>query len=266
MMTVLTVDDECAALCILNRAILEVVPDAEIRSFSMAKDAIKEIQENNFCPEVAFLDIRMPGMTGLEMAKLIKEESPHTNIIFATAFSDYALEAMSLHSSGYLMKPVTTEKVRLELDELRYPPKLSSKHRIRVQCFGNFEVFADDVPLNLHYRKSKELLAYLVDRRGSACTTLELCAILWPEEPDSLTIHKRLRKLVSDLTHALEDVGQENIFLKRRNNFSISTDRVDCDYYAMLNQDLTAINTYRGEYMHQYSWAELTLGSLENRS
>lgn len=265
MMTFLTVDDENAALSILNRAILEVLPDAEIHSFSTASGAAEEIRENNFRPSAAFLDIRMPGMTGLAMAKLIKEQSPRTNIIFVTAYSDYALDAISLHTSGYLMKPATAEKVRAELQDLRYPQEQRANHRLRAQCFGNFGVFVDEEPLELHYSKSKELLAYLIDRRGSACNTGELCAVLWPEEPDSAAIHKRLRKLVSDLTHALESAGQANVLLKHRNSFAVSTDKLDCDYYAMLNQDLAAINTYTGEYMSQYSWAEMTLGTLENR-
>jgi two-component SAPR family response regulator len=266
MMTVLTVDDESAALNILNRAILEVLPDAEIRSFSTAADALREIQEIGFRPEAAFLDIRLPDATGLEIARRIKESSPHTNLIFVTAYSDYALEATTLHSSGYLLKPATAEKVRSELDNLRYPPQREPGHRLRIQCFGDFEVFLDNRPLPLHYSKSKELLAYLVDRRGSACNTGELCAVLWPEEPDSMAIHKRLRKVMSDLTHALDAAGQGDALLKRRNSFAVNADCLDCDYYGMLNHNLADINTYTGEYMSQYSWAEMTLGALENRT
>lgn len=265
MMTVLTMDDEKAALNILNRAIQEAVPDAEIHTYSDAEGAVRDIRENALRPDVAFLDIRMPGMTGLEMAKFIKEESPRTNIIFVTAFSDYALEAMAMHTSGYLMKPATATKVLAEIQELRYPLQRVERHCLRVQCFGKFEVFANGAPLEMRYNKTKELLAYLVDRRGSACNTAELCMVLWPEEPDSPAVHKRLRKLVSDLTHTLESVGADDVFLKRRNSFAVSTDGMDCDYYAMLNQDIAAINTYAGEYMCQYSWAEMTLGSLETK-
>lgn len=264
-MKILTADDEQSALNILNRAVAAAVPDAELRSFSDAGEALREIRENGYLPDVAFLDIKMPGMTGLEMAKAVKEASRRTNIVFVTAFSDYALDAMSLHPSGYIMKPATPEKILAELDNLRYPAEVKPTRRVRVQCFGNFEVFADGKPLELYYSKSKELLAYLVDRRGAACNTEELCAVLWEDEPDSPVVRKRLRKLISDLTHSLEDAGAGDVFLKRRNSFAVAVDRLDCDYYGLLNRDLTAINTYTGEYMTQYSWAEMTLGSLESK-
>ena len=263
-MKILTADDEQSALNILNRTVKEAVPEADIRSFSRTSDALREIRENGYLPDVAFLDIKMPGMSGLEMAKAVKDSSPRTNIVFVTAFSDYALDAMSVRPSGYVMKPATPEKIRAELENLRYPPEQKPGHIIRGQCLANLEVFANGKPLELYYSKSKELLAYLVDRRGAACNTSELCAVLWEDEPDSPVVRKRLRKLISDLTHALETAGAEDVFLKRRNSFAVATDKVDCDYYGMLNRDMAAINTYTGEYMTQYSWAEMTLGSIEN--
>jgi two-component system LytT family response regulator len=264
-MNILTADDEQSALNILNRAVREAMPEAELRSFSTTSEALREIRENGFLPDVAFLDIKMPGMSGIEMAKAVKDASPRTNIVFVTAFSDYALDAMSLHPSGYVMKPATVEKIRVEIENLRYPPAQRTEHRVRAQCFGNFEVFANGKPLELYYSKSKELLAYLVDRRGAACNTEELCAVLWEDEPDSPVVRKRLRKLISDLAHSLEDAGAADVFLKRRNSFAVDVEKLDCDYYGMLNRDMAAINTYNGEYMTQYSWAEMTLGALENR-
>jgi len=263
-MKILTADDEQSALNILNRAVEAAEPGAELRSFTTTQAALAAICEGGFYPDVAFLDIKMPGMTGLALAKAVREASPRTNIVFVTAFSDYALDAMSLHPSGYVLKPATKEKIREELDNLRIPPERKPAPCLRVQCFGNFEAFAGGKPLELYYSKSKELLAYLVDRRGAACNTEELCAVLWEDEPDSPALHKRLRKLISDLTHSLEDAGAGETFLKRRNSFSVAADRLDCDYYGLLRRDIDAINTYTGEYMTQYSWAEMTLGSLES--
>ena len=264
-MNILAADNEISSLNILKRAVEEVTPDAEIRTFTKASEAIREMTDNGFVPDVFFLDIEMPGMNGLETAKLIRDRSPKTNIIFVTGFSDYALEAMSLHPSGYIMKPATPEKIRFEFDNLRTPIEIKERHTVRVQCFGNFEVFANGKPLELYYSKSKELFAYLVDRRGAACNTAELCAVLWEDEPDSPVVRKRLRKLISDLTHSLDDAGAGDVFLKRRNSFAVAVDKIDCDFYGMLHMDMDAINTYNGEYMTQYSWAEMTLGSIENK-
>jgi len=262
-MNILTADDEPFALQSINDAVREALPDAEIRGFIRASEAMYEITENGYRPDIAFLDIKMPGIGGLEMARRIREASSKTNVIFVTAYTDYALDALALHPSGYLIKPATAEKVKMEFDNLRYPVKQKTTHRIRIQCFGNFEVFADGKPVSFTYQKTKELLAYLVDRRGAACNTSELCAVLWEDKPDSAELRKYLRKLLSDLSHTLTSAGTEDIFAKSRNSFAIVPDKVDCDYYGMLGRDISAINTYTGEYMTQYSWAEMTLGSIE---
>lgn len=264
MMKFLTVDDESYALQITDQAVREAMPDAELRSFTRALEALAEIVENGYRPDVAFLDIKMPGMSGLEMAKRIREASPRTNVVFVTAYSDYALDALALHTSGYMMKPATAEKIQNELDNLRFPTERKQERSLRVQCFGNFEVFAKGGPVSFTYQKTKELLAYLIDRRGSAANTAELCAVLWEDRPDSPEQRKYLRRLLSDLSHSLAAVDAGDVLAKRRNSFAVAVEKVDCDFYRLLAGDVAAINTYTGEYMTQYGWAEMTLGSLEN--
>jgi CheY-like chemotaxis protein len=77
-MNVLTIDDEAGALEVLNRAVLEAVPNAKLQAFTSAVDALEAIRRGNALPDVAFLDVKMPGMTGLEMAKCVKDLSPCT--------------------------------------------------------------------------------------------------------------------------------------------------------------------------------------------
>jgi len=261
-MKILTADDEPFALGSIGRAVLQAVPEVQLAAVSSPEEALAAITEKGFLPDAAFLDIKMPGMTGLELAKRIREISPKTNIIFVTAYSDYALDAFGLHPSGYLMKPATADKVRAELENLRYPLP-PAPGALRVQCFGKFEAFAAGKPLSFSYQKTKELLAYLVDRRGAACNTAELCAVLWEDKPDTAELHDYLRKLISDLRHTLNAAGAGEVFVKSRNSFAVVPGTFDCDYYRMLHSEIAAINTYTGEYMTQYSWADMTLGTLE---
>ena len=188
---------------------------------------------------------------------------PHKNH-FVTGYPQYALEAYSIHARGYLLKPPTAENVRSELDELKCPP-LHVNGRIRAQTFGNFEIFVDDKPLHFSLSKTKELLAYLVDRRGAAVNTGELCAILWEQRPDSLSVRSHLRTLISDLSRTLSLAGTGDILIKRRNSFAVDCEKLDCDLYGFLRQEPDAINTYMGQYMMQYTWAEMTLGELERQ-
>jgi two-component system LytT family response regulator len=259
---ILSVDDEEMALHILQRAIGEAIPNAD-QQCCCNVDAALEAVRGGFLPDIAFLDIELPGIGGLELAKHIKLLSPKTNIIFVTGYSQYAAEAYSLHARGYIMKPVTAQRICEELEAWESAVSLpSDRHRVRVQCFGNFEVFVDGAPLRFVRSQTLELLAYLVDRRGAAVNTEQLCAVLWEDSADISGQKMKLRHLLSDLNTTLKSVGADGILSKQRNRFAAVVDSFDCDYYDYVSGIPSAINQYRGEYMSQYSWAEITLGAL----
>ncbi len=79
--------------------------------------------------------------------------------------------------------------------------------------------------------KSKELLAYLVDRNGATCTNGEMLAVLWEDKPDTASLHSHLRNLIFDLSHALEDAGVTGLLIRGRSTLALDTSKVDCDYY-----------------------------------
>ncbi len=137
-MRILCVDDEPLMLQMLETAVREARPEAEIASFEYPDELLEDAGENG-C-DIAFLDIHMSEMTGVELAKKLKNINPKMNIIFVTGFSEYTGDAMRLHASGYIMKPVTVEAVRNELEDLRFPIVPKDNALLRVQCFGNFDV------------------------------------------------------------------------------------------------------------------------------
>ena len=106
--------------------------------------------------------------------------------------------------------------------------------------------------------KSKELLAYLVDRNGATCTNGEMQAVLWEDKPDTASLQSHLRNLIFDLSHTLEDAGVTGLLIRGRSTLALDSSKVDCDYYNFLRGSRSATNSYRGEYMTQYSWAEVT--------
>lgn len=118
-------------------------------------------------------------------------------------------------------------------------------------------------PVHFEFSRTKELFAYLIDRCGASVNTGELCCALW--EDDDYSRKVQLRKYLADLSHTLERVGAADVFLKSRNSFAVDKDAVDCDYYNFQRGRTEAVNAYFGEYMTQYSWAEMTLGSLQNK-
>ena len=260
-MQIIAVDDEKLALEMLIDSIEKALPGVTVHGFRQPSEAIEYVKEKD-C-EIAFLDIKMRGMTGLELARRIKDVRKNCNIIFVTGYSEYSLDAFRLYASDYLLKPATPDAVKQALEHLRHPIKPKEKGKLRVQCFGNFDVFyPDGKPVLFQRAKTKELFAYLVDRMGATCTMGELTSVIWGDGPDTHSRQSNLRNLIHDMKKTLAEAGADNIILKSRNTISLDRDGIDCDYYDFLRHIPYAINSYRGEYMTQYSWAELTTASL----
>ena len=249
-MNILLVDDEQLQLIRLEKACKKVLPHANYFCYTNPKLAYEENINNHI--DIAFLDIEMPLINGFQLARKLKKINPTINLIFVTAYNNYALDAFNLHASGYVLKPVNENKIKIEIEGLRFNVeyKDNNKKILTVKCFGNFEVFKDGVPLKFHRQKSKELFAYLVDREGSTTNMNELNAILWDEDKNSY-----LRNLISDIQETLKEVGAEEVFIKRHNECFIDITKIDCDAYEYKNNNPDAIRAYRGEYMIQYPWA-----------
>lgn len=247
-MRILLVDDEKLQLLRLENEAKKVFSsETDIIKFENPLEALKASKEKNV--DIAFLDIEMPGLDGISLAKELKKINPKTNIIFVTAYDNYALDAYRVHASGYLSKPVSESKIKKEIEELRHPIELTGEKKLQIKCFGNFEVFYNGEPLRFSYKKSKELFAYLVDREGAAININELNAVLWEEDHPSY-----LRNLISDIQQTLKNIGCDEVFIKRYNECFIDPSKVDCDAYEYKKGNPNAIRMYRGEYMIQYSW------------
>lgn len=261
MMNIVAADDEKIALEGLVSSILEILPEAKVQGFQYGNEVL-EFVECHQC-DIAFLDIKMRGMDGISLAKKLKIINPQINIIFTTGYSEYASDAFELHASGYVMKPVTPDKIKNEIDNLRHPIPLSHKNKLTVKTFGNFECFIQGKPLEFHYNKTRELLAYLIDCNGSLCTNGEIVAVLWEDKVKTSSIYSYLRNLYADLIHTLEKYGCQDAIIKQRGRIGVDPKKIDCDYYDWLEGKVYAINAFKGEYMRQYSWSEFSLGVFD---
>ena len=260
-MLIFVLDDEPLLVNAAVRIIRQVRPDAEIIPFFRAEQALERIKKDGLRPDVVFSDIQMPGISGLEMAVQLKTASPETRVVFVTGYEQYALEAFRVHAQGYILKPLEAEQVEEELQRLPQKPQVQPD-KIQVQCFGYFEAFWQGEPLLFDRRQTKELFAYLIYREGTICTSEEISAILWEQETNLKMTKNRIRVLISDLRSTLTKIGMENILIRRSGCLAIHREMVDCDYYNMLDGDMAALNSFRGEYMKQYPWAEIPAGRL----
>ncbi len=253
------VDDEELALQDLTQMLRTAEPEAELYGFSdpfEARDLAKEEKVS-----VAFLDIEMGTINGITVAKKLKDMQPEIHIIFVTSYEQYALEAFSIHATGYLLKPVALEDIKRELTFLYGERKLNK--RIQVRTFGGFDIYVDGRPLSFKRTKSKELLAYLIDRRGSSVTLRSAADILFEDGQYDLGRRKYMQTIYSELRSTLEEAGAADILEKRHNSYAVNVSAFECDSYRFLKGDPIAINNYRHDYMICYSWAEYSMGELE---
>ncbi len=254
-MTYLVVDDERMSLELLKAELGSVVEGETIVGFQDPEEAYSYAKEHP-C-DVAFLDIEMTHINGIMLAKMLKELNPKINIIFVTAYNNYGMEAFSLHASGYVLKPVTAEAIKKELSEIRYPQETpKDEKRIRAVTFGQFDLLLDGQPVHFGRAKSKELLAYLIHKKGGGLTRKELAAAIFEDAEYSRNVQDYVSKIVRELESSLKKAGIEDLLVHDHNRYAVNTDLFSCDAYEFDNNDPAAVSAYRGEYMVQYSWAE----------
>lgn len=253
-MKIIAVDDEKIALQGLLSSIQKAAPDAQVYGFRFASEAITHMKDTP-C-DIAFLDIEMRGTDGVTAAKALQAVNPDINIIFATGFGSYRDAAFDLHASGYLIKPITAESVKRELDNLRRP--VPQEKKLKAIAFGNFQILYGGEHVKFKYQKTNEMLAYLIDRRGSMCSGSELMSVLFEDD----THQKYYNQLRLDLINTLKALGCESVIKQARGMLGIAVTELECDYYDYLNGKEDLAQLYHGEYMAQYSFAEFTNASL----
>ena len=116
---IIVVEDVQIILNGLMHTLCETLPEAQVRGFRKGDEALEYANANRVA--VAFLDIELAGENGIQIAKRLLAIEAHTNIIFLTCHTEYAREALDLYCSGYILKPLTPEKLRREIANLRYP-------------------------------------------------------------------------------------------------------------------------------------------------
>ena len=254
-MIAIAVDDEALMLGALVSAIEESPDIAEVTKFSDCEEALDFVKKNPV--DIAFLDINMRGMGGLALAERIVAARPSCKIVFCTGYEEYAIPAFKLHASGYLMKPISAEDVQAEINNIKGVKQ--REKLLNVHCFGNFEVYAKGEKLMFKRLKTKELFAFLVDRKGAGMTAKQICAVLFPDDEDDVKNAAYLRQLVMDLKNTLKSVGAENVLRHETPCYRVDTSLIQCDYLTYLE---TVKPEFLGEYMMQYSWAEDTCAAL----
>lgn len=116
---VIMVDDRKAILSGGLPVLEDAMPNATVVGFTRPIEAVEYAKGNRVA--LAFLDIELGKMSGLDLCRTLLDINPRTNVVFLTAYAEYSLDAWSTGASGFMVKPITPKGVREQLERLRYP-------------------------------------------------------------------------------------------------------------------------------------------------
>lgn len=265
-MRVLCVDNEKHSLRRMLSLCREMPLITEAEGFTDPCEALSRMKERP--AELVLLDADISGTDGIAPARRIRERYPHTAIIVLSADPRHAVEAWELHATGYLLKPFTREQLH---DELSYALMWrrsnvsdSAVPHIAARSFGSFDLIVDGKKLDFPRAKSKELLAFLIDRKGIWVSRANAFHTLWPDTEYGRPQQKQLDVIIRSLRATLREHGIDELLVLEHGMLRIEPQALDCDMYRLFAGDKQYEAEYQGEYMTSYSWANLTEGHIDS--
>ncbi len=277
MLKAIIIDDEKNAIDALQDIIAEFSQIQVAAVFTNPLQALSNMRTIAF--DVVFLDIEMPGVDGLEMAEKIMEMNAETQIVFITAYDQYAVEAFEVNAMDYLLKPVRHERMIKTVEKLAIYSNINAREDGsnvgRISCFGSFQIFeSQEKVMHIKWRtnKVKELFAYLIHHQGKSMYKEKIVEDLWPDmeyERSAAYLHTciyQIRKTIKE--HGLDDRMKVTY---NNDSYIMIMDGIICDTEQFLNiakekreigQDTVlmyekAAALYHGHYLEEddYAWA-----------
>ncbi len=272
-------DDEPLSLTGMERLLRRQGVDVR-GAFSDPQEALLRAEE--LAPDVAFVDIEMPGMNGIAAAERLLARLPDVQIVFVTAYDQYAVNAFDLNATDYLLKPVQTKRLETTLARLASrvakPSGADGPSGRRgvstLCCFLRLSVMdgeerAQDIPWRTS--KAKEVFAYLLHMRGRAVSKDALIDLIWPEmdlvkaQTHLHTTVYQIRQTVKGLSLPVKISFVDGGYRLEMNGVSVDADVWERKLASLIDKapppgdELERwMQLYRGDYFEQegYLWAE----------
>ncbi|QGQ93905.1 response regulator [Paenibacillus psychroresistens] len=302
MLRVFLVDDEEPVLALMERLLATNVNIEIVGKFTRPEEAISRIQTEKV--DVVFLDIQMPGMNGIEAAEFLMEVAPAIEIVFVTAYNQYAINAFELNAVDYLLKPPTAGRLKKTVDrlirnwegrnqgeqkmeaELAEADVLESNKKNSIlgqgfYCFGHFEWIVDaqtGETVNWRRLKDRELMAYLVHRRNRFVSKATILEDLWPgANPEQATAF--LHTCVYNIRKKMNSLGCKEKLAYKDNGYRLELLELWCDAEEFervaggmevdagsIGACETAASLYKDNYLEKegYIWAYETEKALKD--
>ena len=236
MIKVAIIDDEQLAVDNLQY-FLKQFSDLEVVGATTEVDELMNCLKNNEV-QLIFMDIEMPEINGLELASRIIEEYKEIEIIFATAYNQYAVQAFELNAVDYILKPLSMNRIEKTIEKVRKRIPGKREANVLIKCLGGFDIVVNDKIIPFRLSKAKEILAYLIQANGKSMGWMTIADDVWPDALDDKKLMNNFHVASFSLRTFLSENGISNIFDYSRNVYRVDTTQFTCDY-------LTLIDVYR---------------------
>lgn len=259
-MRAIVVDDEIIMIHRFVRLSADMADLNIIGQFESGEQALAFAKENSF--EAAFLDVAMPVMNGVELAKELRKIRPDIIIVFISAYDSYLWDFNQIGGDYYILKPYNKKTIEMMIEKVRFLLQRQQKD-LFIHTFGRFYILRNGKPLPLS-GKAKEILALIVTRRGKEISNEEIYTTIWENRPysnvDMTVYYNALRRL----KQSLKKEKLEDLLISTQRGQMINTNMFDCDYYAWQDRNMGRRDRFEGEFMSEYSWGEYLLYGILN--
>lgn len=266
MLKAVLMDDEKLALDLLEAMLREIGEVEIIGKFLSAAEGLRSIERLQ--PDLLFLDIEMPEMNGINVADQM--ENKNIDVVFVTAYDEYALKAFNVGAVDYVLKPIEKERLKKTIDNIlkrRRVYKIEDQQQLRIKAsfLDSFSLFSvKEEKMKWRTKKVKELCAFLL-HHSSPVHKDRILEELWSDlPPDKAT--PILYTSVYQLRKEFRKHGFEKsiTYMDARYSLMIKVDDDLQDVKQLINQTTVTsgdisklLNLYKGDYLAQedYPWS-----------
>jgi two-component system, LytTR family, response regulator len=275
MIKAMLIDDEKPALRELQYFLKEYTEIEICGMFTDPEEALEAI--SRLQPKIVFVDINMPGLNGLELAKAINERNTNLFIVFITAYEQYALEAFSVEALDYILKPISKERFEKTMkrilgrnnSEAAKAQSQGPKRKFIINTLGKFEArWEDEAPIKWHSKKTRELFAFLVYNEGRVVSKDEIIEAVFPDaeiEKGTVNLHNGIYYIRKALRE--NGIDEDSISINGSYILRLTDIEVDSSIFmqrlkkSVEGSDLVQLETvealFKGDYLkgEDWSWA-----------
>ncbi|TGA97949.1 response regulator [Sporolactobacillus shoreae] len=280
-MRAIVVDDEKLACKQLSKMLQETGAFETVRTYTDPEEALDDVKKTQ--PDVAFLDIEMPEMSGIELAEALQSERAQIQIAFTTAYNEFAIQAFELNAIDYVLKPIMKKRLEktvgrlIKARETAPAEEATNQESFGIECLGSLKFYSlagtekKYIPVKWRTSRARELYAFLLNKHDRFVSKDTLIDLLWPEADPSrgttqlYTTIYQIRKLMEKLPfhhHIVKnDIGY---------SLTLSGTLVDSEEWetalaglpvlspSNVREHIRLFRTYKNHYFAEYGylWAE----------